>query len=159
MITRQPVKRGKPLALIGWRELVWLPELGIAALPAKIDSGARTSSIHGDVLETFKRDGEDFVRFSIEHAQQHVKQVCEAVHVDVRSITSSNGETQRRFVIKTPMRIGEIEFRAEITLADRGTMKFPMLVGRSALRRRFAVDSGHSWLQTPDRAAVPGHKP
>ena len=68
---------------------------------------------------------------------------CEAAHVDIR-ITSSNGETQRRYVIKTPLKIGGVEFRAEISLADRRDMRFPMLIGRSSLRRRFVVDSGYS---------------
>ena len=121
---------------VGWRELVALPDLGLKGLPAKIDSGARTSSLHGTVLEEFRRDGEKFVRFEVQFPQHHVKQVCEAVHVDVRGITSSNGETQLRYVIKTPLTIGEETFRAEISLADRSDMKFPMLIGRSALRRR-----------------------
>ena len=124
---------------VGWRELVGLPELGLKRVPAKIDSGARTS----EVLFPGTK----------------VQQVCEAVHVDVRGITSSNGETQLRYVIKTPLTIGDITFRAEISLADRSDMKFPMLIGRSALRRRFLVDSGNSWLQTPGREPVKGHKP
>tara|TARA_B100000678_G_scaffold261948_1_gene243774 strand:+ start:236 stop:679 length:444 start_codon:yes stop_codon:yes gene_type:complete len=144
---------------VGWRELVGLPELGLKGLPAKIDSGARTSSLHGRVLDEFQRDGEKFVRFEVEFPQHHVKQVCEAVHVDVRGITSSNGETQLRYVIKTPLKIGDLTFRAEISLADRSDMKFPMLIGRSALRRRFLVDSGNSWLQSPGRDPVKGHKP
>ena len=144
---------------VGWRELVALPDLGLKGLPAKIDSGARTSSLHGTVLEEFRRDGEKFVRFEVQFPQHHVKQVCEAVHVDVRGITSSNGETQLRYVIKTPLTIGEETFRAEISLADRSDMKFPMLIGRSALRRRFLVDSGNSWLQSAGRDPVAGHKP
>ncbi|MGI8943433.1 MAG: RimK/LysX family protein, partial [Qipengyuania sp.] len=68
-------------------------------------------------------------------------------------------ETQRRMIVKTPLRIGNIEFRAEISLADRSDMRFPMLIGRSALRRHFLVDSGHSWLQTPGMKPVEGHKP
>lgn len=147
------------LPVVGWRELVHLPELGLHAMPAKIDTGARTSSLHGTVLEEFERDGEKFVRFAVDFDQQHVRQVCEAVHVDIRGITSSNGETQRRYVIKTPMRIGDLEFRAEISLADRRDMKFPILIGRSSLRRRFVVDSGYSWLQTPERKTTKGHKP
>lgn len=149
----------KPLPVVGWRELVALPELGLAAIPAKIDTGARTSSLHGTILERFERDGEAFVRFAVDYSQQQVRQVCEAVHVDWRGITSSNGETQRRMIIKTPIRIGDVEFRAEISLADRSDMKFPMLIGRSALRRHFLVDSGYSWLQTHDRDIVEGHKP
>jgi hypothetical protein len=149
----------KSLPVVGWRELVALPELGLAAIPAKIDTGARTSSLHGTILERFERDGEAYVRFAVDYARQHVRQVCEAVHVDWRGITSSNGETQRRMIIKTPIRIGDVEFRAEISLADRSDMKFPMLIGRSALRRHFLVDSGHSWLQTPGREVAVGHKP
>jgi len=152
------VKR-KELPVVGWRELVHLPELGLHAVPAKIDTGARTSSLHGTVLEEFERDGERFVRFAVDFAQQHVRQVCEAVHVDIRGITSSNGETQRRYVIKTPLKIGGVEFRAEISLADRRDMRFPMLIGRSSLRRRFVVDSGYSWLQTPEMKVTKGHKP
>ena len=63
-------------------------------------------------------------------------------------------KTQRRYVIKTPLRIGDVEFRAEISLADRSDMRFPMLIGRSSLRRRFVVDSGYSWLQTPEMKVV-----
>ena len=148
----------KELPIVGWRELVHLPELGLHAVPAKIDTGARTSSLHGKVIGQFERDGEQFVRFSVEFGDQHVTQICEAVHVDRRTITSSNGEKQVRFIVKTPLRIGDEEFRAEISLADRSDMKFPMLIGRSSLRRRFVVDSGHSWLQTPGRKVMKGHK-
>lgn len=154
MSAKRPV-----LPVVGWRELVHLPDLGLHEVPAKIDTGARTSSLHGTVLEEFERDGEKFVRFAVDFEQQHVRQVCEAVHVDVRGITSSNGETQYRYVIKTPLRIGDIEFRAEISLADRSDMRFPMLIGRSSLRRRFVVDSGYSWLQTPERKTTKGHAP
>ena len=149
----------KPLPPIGWRELVHLPELGLHSVPAKIDPGARTSSLHGTVLAEFERDGEKYVRFAVDFERQHVRQVCEAVHVDIRGITSSNGETQRRYVIKTPLKIGDVEFRAELSLADRRDMRFPMLIGRSSLRRRFVVDSGYSWLQTPEMKVKKGHKP
>ena len=149
----------KSLPPVGWRELVHLPDLGLHAVPAKIDTGARTSSLHGEVLEEFERDGQKLVRFAVDFSQQHVRQVCEAVHVDVRGITSSNGETQYRYVIKTPMKIGDLEFRAEISLANRRDMQFPMLIGRSSLRRRFVVDSGYSWLQTPEMKVQKGHKP
>ncbi|PZT90044.1 MAG: ATP-dependent zinc protease [Citromicrobium sp.] len=152
-------KKRKELPVVGWRELVNLPDLGLQDIPAKIDTGARTSSLHGTVIEEFERNGEKYVRFAIDFPQQNVRQVCEAVHVDVRGITSSNGETQYRYVIKTPMRIGDVEFRAEVSLADRSDMQFPMLIGRSSLRRRFVVDSGYSWLQTADRKPVKGHKP
>ncbi|MCA0904548.1 ATP-dependent zinc protease [Qipengyuania aquimaris] len=149
----------KVLPVVGWRELVHLPELGLRGIPAKIDTGARTSSLHGVVLDEFERDGEKYVRFAVDFEKPHVRQICEAVHVDIRGITSSNGETQYRYVIKTPLKIGDVKFRAEISLADRSDMKFPMLIGRSSLRRRFVVDSGYSWLQTPEMKVKKGHKP
>lgn len=150
-------RRSSPPDIVGWRELVDLPELGLSGIPAKIDTGARTSSLHAEVLEDFTRDGEQYVRFCVDWGG--VRHQCEAIHVDIRGITSSNGETQRRYVIKTPLTIGGKTHRVEISLADRSDMKFPMLIGRSSLRRRFVVDSGHSWLQTPDMTPVEGHKP
>ena len=152
-------REAKAMQVVGWREAVDLPELGLHGVPAKIDSGARTSSLHATILEEFVRDGENFVRFAVDFDRPRVRQICEAVHIDWRGITSSNGETQRRMIIKTPLTLGKVTFRAEISLADRSDMRFPMLIGRSALRRRFLVDSGHSWLQTPGMKPVPGHKP
>lgn len=144
------MKAARPLAIVGWRELASLPELGLSGIPAKIDTGARTSSLHAHVLEDFERGGERFVRFAVDWGG--TRHFCEAVHVDVRGITSSNGDQQTRFVIKTPLTIGNLTFRAEISLADRSQMQFPMLIGRTALRRRMVVDSGHSWLQSPEIA-------
>lgn len=138
----------RALMVVGWRELVSLPELGLAGIPAKIDTGARTSSLHAQVLDQFERDGKPFVRFAVNW--EGIAHEGEAVQVDMRGITSSNGDTQRRYVIKTPLVIGNVSFRAELSLADRSDMKFPMLIGRTALRRRFVVDSGHSWLQSPE---------
>ncbi len=142
---------------VGWRELVSLPELGLAGIPAKIDTGARTSSLHAHVLDDFRRGDQRFVRFAVDW--DGARHTCEAVHVDVRGITSSNGESQERFVIKTPLTIGNLTFRAEISLADRSQMQFPMLIGRTALRRRMVVDSGYSWLQSPGNADMgPGRR-
>lgn len=147
----------RALKTIGWRELVDLPELGLRGIPAKIDTGARTSALHATILDEFVRDGETFVRFAVDFSGQKVRQVCEAVHIDWRGVTSSNGTTQLRRIIKTPLKIGGVRFRAEISLTDRSDMRFPMLIGRSSLRRRFVVDSGHSWLQSPGRARAEGH--
>lgn len=149
----------KPLPVIGWRELVDLPRIGLTGIPAKIDTGARTSSLHARVLEQFDRQGKPFIRFAMDW--DGAEHIAEAIQVDTRGVTSSNGDVQSRFVIKTPLRIGMETFRAEFTLADRTDMKFPMLIGRTALRRRFVVDSGHSWLQTPDEqldAATAGER-
>lgn len=151
------MSRTRPLKVVGWRELVGLPELGLVGIPAKIDTGARTSSLHAHVLDDFRRDGRRYVRFAVDWGG--MRHTCEAVHVDLRGITSSNGERQERFVIKTPLTIGNTTFRAEISLADRSQMQFPMLIGRTALRRRFVVDSGYSWLQSPVNADMgPGRR-
>lgn len=142
----RPAKLRVPLPVVGWRELVDLPGIGISKIPAKIDTGARTSSLHARVLDHLERNGKPFIRFAVNW--DGTEHIGEAVQVDLRGITSSNGETQRRYVIKTPLRIGVTQFRAEFSLADRSDMKFPMLIGRTALRRRFVVDSGFSWLQS-----------
>ena len=134
------------LMVVGWRELVSLPDIGVINIPAKIDTGARTSALNAQVIATFDHDGAPHVRFLARwpgHEQQ-----CEAAVVDCRAVRSSNGEITNRYVIKTPLRIGKLAFVAEVTLADRSDMQLPMLVGRSALRRRMVVDSGHSWLQS-----------
>lgn len=143
--------------VLGWREMVALPQLNLADVPAKIDTGARTSSLHAEVLETIEREDGRYVRFAVDWGG--LRHECEAIHVDVRGITSSNGETQQRYVIKTPLTIGDVTFKTEISLADRSDMKFPMLIGRTALRRRFLVDSGHSWLQSPHAPSKKGHRP
>ena len=88
------MKLAQPPIIVGWRELVCLPELGLVDIPAKIDTGARTSSLHAIVQDDFVRDGERFVRFAVDW--DGVRHQCEAVHVDVRGITSSNGDKQER---------------------------------------------------------------
>ena len=132
--------------VVGWREMVSLPDIGISNIPAKIDTGARTSALNAQVVATFDLGGTPHVRF-LARWPGH-EQLCEAPVVDCRAVRSSNGELTERYVIKTPLRIGKLTFVAEVTLADRSDMQLPMLVGRSALRRRMVVDSGHSWLQS-----------
>jgi len=129
----------------GWREIVALPDFGIARLRAKIDTGARTSALHASDLENFERDGQPWVRFRL-ICEDGVNRLCEAPRVARRMITSSNGESQERLIVKTTLSMGTQVFRAEFSLADRSDMLFPMLVGRTALRRRFLVDSAKSFL-------------
>ena len=134
---------------VGWRELVGLPELTTTRIPAKIDTGARTSSLHATDIERFDRDGHRWVRFLLDIGDGRSEPVaCEVPHGDRRVVTSSNGEAQERFVVKTALVVGAHRFAAEFSLADRSDMKFPILVGRTALRRRFLVDSGRSYLQS-----------
>ena len=136
-------------ALVGWRELVGLPDLVDVRIPAKIDTGARTSSLHATEVERFDRDGQRWVRFLLDLGEGRSEPVtCEVPRADRRTITSSNGESQDRFIIKTRLQIGRHIYRAEFSLADRSDMQFPILIGRTALRSRFVVDSGRSWLQS-----------
>ena len=135
--------------LVGWREMVGLPDLVDRRIPAKIDTGARTSSLHALELERFERDGHRMVRFLLDVGDGKSQPVvCELPHADHRTITSSNGQAEDRLIIKTKMALGSHVFRAEFSLTDRSDMKFPILVGRTALRRGFFVDSSRSYLQS-----------
>ena len=133
-------------AVIGWREAVSLPGLGVVRIRAKIDTGARTSSLHAENVELFERDGVHWVRFRVPQDGARGPIVCEAPHVERRSITSSTGHKVERLIIKTEMQLGDAVFPAEIGLADRAYMGFPMLVGRTALRKRFLVNPERSFM-------------
>ena len=136
------------LPIMGWREWLSLPDLGISHLKAKIDTGARSSSLHALDIETFTRDENVFVRFQDHPAQRSQKKTvkCEAKVHDVRHIRSSSGETQERIVILTNVRWKNTVWPVEMTLADRSQMGFRMLVGREAMRGRILVHPGKSYF-------------
>ena len=137
----------KARTIIGWRECIGLPDFGIEDIKAKVDTGARTSAIHAFRIKRFTKDGEDWVRFKIHPRQRRRKPEieCEAKVVDVRAVTSSNGQRERRVFIKTRLKVGPYLFPAEISLANRDEMGFRMLIGRQALKKRFIVDSSSSY--------------
>jgi hypothetical protein len=137
--------------VVGWREWLALPELGIARIQCKIDTGARTSALHALDLETFRRGGRQHIRFRLYplHGEERTSIACSAPISDQRQIRSSNGQREHRFVILTPMILGPVRQEIEITLADRGPMRFGMLLGRQSL-----IDGG--WLVDPARAFVNG---
>lgn len=137
---------GAPPLMIGWRESVSFPDIGIVGIRAKIDTGARTSSLHAENVGLFERDGVDWVRFKVPRDDDRPAFCCEAPHVERRAITSSTGHTVERLIIKTLMQLGEYIFPAEISLANRDCMGFPVLVGRTALRRRFIVNPARSFM-------------
>ena len=140
-------RRSKPIP-IGWREWISLPEWGVEHLKAKIDTGARTSSLHAFDLEWFERDGEPWVRFAIHPWQRSTLDTIgvEAPVVDARDVKSSSGRVDHRPIVRTRLAIAGREVDAEVTLTRRDEMGFRMLVGREALRRRFVVDPGRSYV-------------
>ena len=134
--------------VIGWREWVGLPELKTEWIKAKIDTGARSSSLHAFGVEPFVREGVEFVRFSVHPWQRSDRASVdvEAEVIDWRSIRSSSGQSEDRPVILTNLRMGEDVHPIEVTLTRRDEMGFRMLVGRQGIRRRFLVDPSGSYL-------------
>lgn len=132
-----------PKPMIGWEEVCALPDLGLPAIKAKVDTGAKTSALHAYDIKTFSRDGQKYVRFKVHPLQRNsvLERECAAPLVDRRYVISSNGERERRYVINTRIVLGEKKFQAELTLTSRHNMAFRMLLGREALRRaRVTVD-------------------
>lgn len=134
--------------VIGWREWVGLSDLGIDYIKAKIDSGARTSALHAFYVERFEHEGTPWVKFGVHPLQGCSSKVveCKAPVKDVRRVTDSGGHAEWRPVIETTLMIQGNARLIEVTLTDRETMMFRMLLGRSALKRRYLVDSGRSFL-------------
>ena len=157
---RSPRVSARPPTLIGWREHVALPLLGLHRITAKIDSGARTSALHASRIVLFERDGAQWVRFRVPHSGLPATPVCEAPLVDQREITNTSGVPQERLVIATTLVLGERRWRIEVSLADRAAMTMPLILGRTALRRhRILVDVGRSWLAGDPRSAAKVGRP
>ncbi|QDT08076.1 ATP-dependent zinc protease [Stieleria marina] len=138
----------RSMPIMGWREWISLPDLGVPRLKAKIDTGARSSSLHAFEIETFTRDDEVFVRFQVHPVQRNDEKTiaCEAKVHDVRHIRSSSGQAQERFVILANVRWKNEVWPVELTLADRSEMGFRMLVGREAVRGRVLINPGKSYF-------------
>lgn len=136
----------KEQKIIGWAEWVALPQLKLPLVKAKVDTGARTSCLHAYDIEPFTKRRQPWVRFKI-HPLPRSKEVeiqCAAPLVDRRMVTSSNGKSEKRYVIETLMKVGGVSRSIELTLADRDTMLFRMLFGRQAIQKfNFLVDPAH----------------
>jgi hypothetical protein len=136
------------LVTIGWREWLRLPELGDVAVKAKMDTGARTSTLHAFGLNLVERDGGLWAEFELSPVQRRRSPsvfVSSPVK-ELRRVKSSNGAVEERPVISTPIDVGSGPFHIDVTLTNRDEMGFRMLLGRTALRRRFIVDPGRSFL-------------
>lgn len=134
--------------LTGWREWVSLPDLGVDWIKAKIDTGARTSSLHAFDIQEFERDDERWVRFRVkpwQDSQEDAVVVESPIH-DRRAVRSSSGHAQERLVVQLMIRLVDREVLAEVTLSNRDEMGFRMLIGREALRRGYVVDPARSFL-------------
>jgi len=136
--------------LIGWREWVSLPQLGIGFIKAKIDTGARTSALHTFSLDVGHEGGRKMARFGVHPFQRDDETVigCTAPVVDERQVRDSGGHQEWRFVIATDMRMGDRLSEIELTLTARDTMLFRMLVGRTAMRS-YCVDPFASFITGP----------
>jgi hypothetical protein len=141
-------KTDKQKLVAGWREWAQLPELGVEKIKVKLDTGAKTSSLHAFDLLPFSYMGNDWVKFDIHPLQDNdfLIHTCTAPIADYRWITSSTGHTQRRFIIHTILKMGGFLSQIEISLANRDEMGFRFLVGRNAIRGHVLVDPSHSFL-------------
>lgn len=135
--------------VLGWREWVSLPDLGIDRIKAKVDTGARTSALHAFDVELVDDGEQKIVKFSIHPKQKDLEAViqCQAPLLDEREVRDSGGHTEKRYVIETTITIGSAVHAAEITLTNRDSMGFRMLLGRTTMRGHYLVDPGRSYLK------------
>ena len=134
--------------ILGWREWISLPELGIDQIKAKIDTGARTSALHAFDVQLIEVSGEKVVKFNIHPMQRDMDTVieCQAPLLDEREVRDSGGHSELRYVIETQIAIGTSIHTAEVTLTNRDSMGFRMLIGRTTMNGHYLVDPGQSYL-------------
>jgi len=137
-----------PRTRVGWREWVGLPDLGIGRIKAKVDTGARSSTLHAFDVRRFEREGEPWVRFRVHPRQRDdsVELECEAPLVDEREVKSSTGTVTERPVVLTDLEWMGERWEIELTLVRRDQMGFRCLIGRQAMRKRWIVDPARSYV-------------
>lgn len=135
--------------IVGWQEWLALPDLGLPAIKAKIDTGARTSALHAFLIEPFGPPASPMVRFGVHPipGRLDVAVFASAPVVDRREVTSSNGERETRYFIRTPVKLGDKVLEIEVGLTNRESMSYRMLLGRQAIREDMMVDAATSFRQ------------
>ncbi len=135
--------------VLGWEEWLALPDLGLPAIKAKVDTGAKTSALHAHLIEPFGPASSPMVRFAVHPrpGRRDVEIMCSARIIGRRDVTSSNGETETRYVIRTRVMVGGQSWPIEVTLSNRESMSYRMLLGREAIRAGVIVDPTSSFLQ------------
>lgn len=143
----------EPLKL-GWREWCSLPDLGIPAIKAKVDTGAKTSCLHTFGIEPYAEAGVNYVRFNVHPLQKNSALVleCRAAVKDEREVSDSGGHKEMRYIIETTMLIGDKKRLIEMSLTNRDSMRFRMLLGRRAMEENTLVDPAASYLNGRLRA-------
>jgi hypothetical protein len=142
------LRKSRARIVLGWREWLSLPELGVDCIRAKVDSGARSSCLHVLDQELFERDGRQLVRFVLDAGfRQEIQRTVEAEVIDQRMVTDSGGHRSKRIFIRTLLQLPQGQaWPIEINLTYRQNMLFPMLLGRAALRRHCLVEPARSFL-------------
>ena len=133
--------------IIGWREWAALPDLGIRRIKAKVDTGARTSCLHAFSIEPVTHQGCPWLRLGIHPRRDNQKEVfCESAVADEREVMDSGGHTEVRYVIETMLHMADSQHCIEMTLTNRDSMRYRMLLGRTAMRGHFVVDPQSAYL-------------
>ena len=136
--------------ILGWREWIAFPDLGLPLIKAKVDTGAKTTCLHAFEVESFMQDGSEWLNFKVHPHQDDFETVvnCTAPVFDKRAVTDSGGHSEERFVVKSLIHVGHWKQEVEITLTARDNMKFRVLLGRNAITAgQFMVNPAKAWLQ------------
>lgn len=134
--------------IIGWQEVISLPDINIPAIRVKVDTGAKTSSLHAENIQYFKKEDKDYVSFEVHPIQKNRKIIvkCQALLTDRRNVKSSNGIKENRPLIKTKIKIGNNLLEIDLNLTKRDSMGFRMLLGRDAMKNRIIIDPQYKYL-------------